>query len=99
MAAPRTGHVKVRVRIYTRLCDPCRHLYRDIKSLDTIGPVPGNMETKARAPHQMQAGGSGFFLSLISYENLYNLTNAPPAPAVRPTVDSMGEEMVRHYYN
>ena len=99
MVAPRTCHVKVRVRIYAHPCDPRFHSYRDIKSLDTIGPGSVNLETKARAPHQMQAGGSVFLLSLISYENLYNLTNAPPAPAVRPTVDSMGEEMVRHYYN
>ena len=34
-----------------------------IKSFYTIGPDSENEETKPRAPHQMKAGGSVFFLA------------------------------------
>ena len=65
-----------------------------IKSFYTIGPDSGNVETKARAPHQMKAGGSVFFLASFLMKIFTILTNAPPAPVVRPTAGSMGEEMV-----
>ena len=54
---------------------------------------------KGTCPSSNESRGSVFFLASFLMKIFSILTNAPPAPVVRPTAGSMGEEMVWHYYN
>ena len=59
----------------------------------------GNKGTCPSSNESRGPMGSVFFLASFLMKIFTILTNAPPAQAVCPTVSSMGEEMVRHYYN